>query len=148
MKVDRVRANHSLRLTASQGTSNIPFHWFLLLGYNRQAQERSTPRLTWRSIILLLVVRRIMSERKPRWSTIVSFLLLDIHLLAHLLIVRRLPGGETSGQACDSKIASKHARTEGKIPRKIRRLPLMSLKIRGIIGRNERSLVLSCGTSK
>jgi len=28
MKVDRVRANHSLRLTASQGTPNIPFHWF------------------------------------------------------------------------------------------------------------------------
>ena len=27
MKVDRVRANHSLRLTASQGTSNIPFHY-------------------------------------------------------------------------------------------------------------------------
>ena len=39
MKVDRVRANHSLRLTASQGTSNIPFHWFLLLGYNRQARD-------------------------------------------------------------------------------------------------------------
>ena len=38
MKVDRVRANHSLRLTASQGTSNIPFHWFLLLGSYRQAQ--------------------------------------------------------------------------------------------------------------
>jgi len=40
MKVDRVRANHSLRLTASQGTSNIPFHWFLLLGSYRQAQKK------------------------------------------------------------------------------------------------------------
>ena len=39
MKVDRQRAIHSLRLTASQGTSNIPFHWFLLLGCNRQAQK-------------------------------------------------------------------------------------------------------------
>ena len=39
MKVDRGQANHSLRLTASQGTSNIPFHWFLLLGSYRQAQK-------------------------------------------------------------------------------------------------------------
>lgn len=39
MKVDRVRANHSLRLTASQGTPNIPFHWFQLFGSYRQAQK-------------------------------------------------------------------------------------------------------------
>ena len=30
-----------LRLTASQGTSNIPFHWFLLLGSYRQAQKKT-----------------------------------------------------------------------------------------------------------
>ena len=43
-KVDRVLANHSLGSTASQGTSNIPFPWFLLSQCNRQArnQERST----------------------------------------------------------------------------------------------------------
>ena len=40
MKVDRVRANHSLRLTASQGTPNIPFHWFQLFGSYRQAQKK------------------------------------------------------------------------------------------------------------
>ena len=33
------RVNHSLSSTASQGTSNIPFPWFLLLGCNRQAQD-------------------------------------------------------------------------------------------------------------
>ena len=38
-KVDRWLANHSLSSTASQGTSNIPFPWFLLLGCNSQAQE-------------------------------------------------------------------------------------------------------------
>ena len=38
-KVDRVTANHSLSSTASQGTSNIPFPCFLVLGCNRQAQE-------------------------------------------------------------------------------------------------------------
>ena len=37
-KVDRVLAIHSLSSTASQGTSNIPFPWLLLLGCNRQAQ--------------------------------------------------------------------------------------------------------------
>ena len=37
-KVDRVTANHSLSSTASQGTSNIPFPCFLVLGCNRQAQ--------------------------------------------------------------------------------------------------------------
>ena len=43
-RVDRVLANHSLVSTASQGTSNIPFPWFLLSQCNRQArnQERST----------------------------------------------------------------------------------------------------------
>ena len=43
-RVDRVLANHSLGSTASQGTSNIPFPWFLLSQCNRQArnQERST----------------------------------------------------------------------------------------------------------
>ena len=39
-KVDRVTANHSLSSTASQGTSNIPFPCFLVLGCNRQAQGR------------------------------------------------------------------------------------------------------------
>ena len=39
MKVDRVRANHSLRLTASQGTPNIPFHWFQLLGSSPPGTE-------------------------------------------------------------------------------------------------------------
>jgi hypothetical protein len=38
-KVDRVTANHSLSSTASQGTSNIPFPCFLVLGCNRQAQR-------------------------------------------------------------------------------------------------------------
>ena len=38
-KVDRVLANHSLGSTASQGTSNIPFPWFLLSLINRQAQK-------------------------------------------------------------------------------------------------------------
>jgi len=38
-KVNRWLANHSLSSTASQGTSNIPFPWFLLLGCNRQAQD-------------------------------------------------------------------------------------------------------------
>ena len=38
-KVDRVTANHSLSSTACQGTSNIPFPCFLVLGCNRQAQE-------------------------------------------------------------------------------------------------------------
>jgi len=47
MKVDRVRANHSLRLTASQGTPNIPFHWFQLLGSYRQAQKKRMKK-TWR----------------------------------------------------------------------------------------------------
>ena len=37
-KVDRELANHSLSSTASQGTSNIPFPWFLMLGCNSQAQ--------------------------------------------------------------------------------------------------------------
>ena len=37
-KVDRVLAIHSLSSTASQGTSNIPFPWLLLLGCNRQEQ--------------------------------------------------------------------------------------------------------------
>ena len=37
-KVDRVLANHSLSSTASQGTSNIPVSWFLLLGCYRQAR--------------------------------------------------------------------------------------------------------------
>ena len=40
-KVDRVLANHSLSSTASQGTSNIPVSWFLLLGCYRQAQTKS-----------------------------------------------------------------------------------------------------------
>ena len=35
-KVDRVLAIHSLSSTASQGTSNIPFPWLLLLGCNRR----------------------------------------------------------------------------------------------------------------
>jgi hypothetical protein len=47
-KVDRVLANHYLSSTASQGTSNIPFHWFLLLGCNSQAQDFLTVR--WRQI--------------------------------------------------------------------------------------------------
>lgn len=47
MKVDRVRANHSLRLTASQGTPNIPFHWFQLFGSYRQAQKKRMKK-TWR----------------------------------------------------------------------------------------------------
>ena len=38
-KVDRELANHSLSSTASQGTSNIPFPWFLMLGCNSQAQD-------------------------------------------------------------------------------------------------------------
>ena len=38
-KVDRELANHSLSSTASQGTSNIPFPWFLMLGANSQAQD-------------------------------------------------------------------------------------------------------------
>ena len=38
-KVDRVTANHSLSSTGSQGTSNIPFPCFLVLGCNRQAQD-------------------------------------------------------------------------------------------------------------
>ena len=38
-KVDRCLANHSLSSTTSQGTSNIPFPWFLLLGCNSQAQD-------------------------------------------------------------------------------------------------------------
>ena len=37
-KVERVLAIHSLSSTASQGTSNIPFPWLLLLGCNRQEQ--------------------------------------------------------------------------------------------------------------
>ena len=37
-KVDRVLANHSLSSSASQGTSNIPVSWFLLLGCYRQAR--------------------------------------------------------------------------------------------------------------
>lgn len=39
-KVDRVLANHSLGSTASQGTSNIPFPWFLLSQCNRQARKK------------------------------------------------------------------------------------------------------------
>ena len=48
-KVDRVLANHSLGSTASQGTSNIPFPWFLLSQCNRQArnQERKK-KCAWR----------------------------------------------------------------------------------------------------
>jgi len=48
-KVDRVLANHSLGSTASQGTSNIPFPWFLLSQCNRQArnQERKE-KCAWR----------------------------------------------------------------------------------------------------
>ena len=38
-KVDRELANHSLSSTASQGTSDIPFPWFLMLGCNSQAQD-------------------------------------------------------------------------------------------------------------
>ena len=49
MKVDRVRANHSLRLTASQGTPNIPFHWFQLFGSYRQAQKKRMKRPGGRS---------------------------------------------------------------------------------------------------
>ena len=41
-KVDRELANHSLSSTASQGTSDIPFPWFLMLGCNSQAQEITT----------------------------------------------------------------------------------------------------------
>ena len=48
MKVDRLRANHSLRLTASQGTPNIPFHWFQLLGSYRQAQKKEI--IAWLSV--------------------------------------------------------------------------------------------------
>ena len=41
-KVDRVLAIHSLSSTASQGTSNIPFPWSLLLGCNSQrSNDRS-----------------------------------------------------------------------------------------------------------
>ena len=41
-KVDRVTANHSLSSTASQGTSNIPFPCFLVLGCNCQAKDHSS----------------------------------------------------------------------------------------------------------
>ena len=37
-KVERVLAIHSLSSTASQGSSNIPFPWLLLLGCNTQEQ--------------------------------------------------------------------------------------------------------------
>ena len=40
-RVDRVLANHSPGSTASQGTSNIPFPWFLLSQCNRQARNPS-----------------------------------------------------------------------------------------------------------
>ena len=40
-EVDRVTANHSLRSTASQGTSNIPIPCFLVLGCNRQARVKT-----------------------------------------------------------------------------------------------------------
>ena len=46
-KVDRVLANHSLSSTASQGTSNIPVSWFLLLGCYRQAQTKSQKDVEW-----------------------------------------------------------------------------------------------------
>merc|ERR1719223_2703999 len=46
-KVDRELANHSLSSTASQGTSNIPFPWFLMLGCNSQAQEFMNPMSTY-----------------------------------------------------------------------------------------------------
>ena len=38
-KVDRVLANQTLSSTTSQGTSNIPFAWFLVLGCKRQAKK-------------------------------------------------------------------------------------------------------------
>ena len=41
-KVDRVLAIHSLSSTDSQSSSNIPFPWHLLLGFNSQAQERQS----------------------------------------------------------------------------------------------------------
>merc|ERR1719276_638851 len=46
-KVDRELENHSLSSTASQGTSNIPFPWFLMLGCNSQAQEFMNPMSTY-----------------------------------------------------------------------------------------------------
>ena len=46
-KVDRGLANQSPFITASQGTSNIPFAWFLVLGCNRQARRFFS--LAWRS---------------------------------------------------------------------------------------------------
>eukprot|EP00415_Alexandrium_ostenfeldii_P000120 UN0120 len=52
-KVDRVLAIHSLSSTASQGTSNIPFPWLLLLGCNRQAQWMKDSASCWKIIHFL-----------------------------------------------------------------------------------------------
>ena len=59
-KVDRELANHSLSSTASQGTSNIPFPWFLMLGCNSQAQV---------FIFLSLAVGTIRMQRRFQPST-------------------------------------------------------------------------------
>ena len=55
-KVDRELANHSLSSTASQGTSNIPFPWFLMLGCNSQAQEFMNPMSTYEWNLMALSI--------------------------------------------------------------------------------------------
>jgi hypothetical protein len=61
-KVDRVTANHSLSPTASQGTSNIPFPCFLVLGFHRQAQGYNIQR--WNLEKTLLDSRPLDRKRR------------------------------------------------------------------------------------
>ena len=50
MKVDRVRANHSLRLTASQGTSNIPFQAKMKRGKDCWSADYSLDSYQWSAV--------------------------------------------------------------------------------------------------
>ena len=62
-KVNRWLANHSLSSTASQGTSNIPFPWFLLLGCNRQARNE-------RQAVVIITITALFSSfssSRDRW---------------------------------------------------------------------------------
>ena len=72
-KVDRELANHSLSSTASQGTSNIPFPCFLVLGCNRQAQEIHNH---WR----LRDTRQQETDSLTCWFQRLTILIKNIHL--------------------------------------------------------------------
>ena len=87
-KVNRWLANHSLSSTASQGTSNIPFLWFLLLGCNRQARNFYSYNL-WSFMGSLIVApqRRILKVLEQKIGNIVVWPKREI-LLSYRHLIR------------------------------------------------------------